>query len=98
MRIDFNAKTPEVPVSDRAKGSNGHAGAPGGAGLTDEAYLSGYARVQALEAELHRLPDSRQDKVATIAQQLRDGLYQVSPEQIAESMFAEMAGKASLIR
>jgi negative regulator of flagellin synthesis FlgM len=43
-----------------------------------------------LAAAASQVPEIRQEKVAALAEQLRAGTYEVSPEQTAEAMLSEM--------
>jgi flagellar biosynthesis anti-sigma factor FlgM len=58
------------------------------------AQLSGDpARVQSLAAQVNALPETRQEKVGALGPAVRDGSYQVSPEQMAEAMISEMLAR-----
>jgi flagellar biosynthesis anti-sigma factor FlgM len=55
------------------------------------AQLSGDpATVQSLAAQVNALPETRQEKVEVLGPAVRDGRYQVSPQQMAEAMISEM--------
>jgi flagellar biosynthesis anti-sigma factor FlgM len=57
----------------------------------EPAQLSGDpARVQSLAAQVNALPETRQEKVGALGPAVRDGSYQVSPEQMAEALISEM--------
>jgi flagellar biosynthesis anti-sigma factor FlgM len=51
------------------------------------------ARLQLLAAQVKALPETRQEKVGRLEPAVRDGSYQVSPEQMAEVMIAEMLAR-----
>ena len=51
------------------------------------------ARLQLLAAQVKALPETRQEKVGLLGPAVRDGRYQVSPEQMAEVMIAEMLAR-----
>ena|ERR1035438_2538108 len=58
------------------------------------AQLSGDpARLQLLAAQVKALPETRQEKVGLLGPAVRDGRYQVSPEQMAEVMIADMLAR-----
>jgi flagellar biosynthesis anti-sigma factor FlgM len=90
MRIDPNARTPDLPeskVASRPTASGRTAEAPAS---SDKATLGNYARIQELSAKLQQMPEDRQSRVEALAQAIREGKYSVSPEQIARSILANM--------
>jgi negative regulator of flagellin synthesis FlgM len=50
-------------------------------------------KVQQLKAELDGLPDTRQERVATLRQEIEEGSYEVSDQQIAQAMSSELLGE-----
>ena len=92
MRIDPNARTPDLPESKAPSRTRASAGPTieGRVG-NDEAALGGYARIQELSAKLETMPEDRQKRVEALAQAVREGRYNVSPEQIAHSILSHMA-------
>ena len=57
----------------------------------DTVQLSGtLSQVQQLTAQLAQTPDVRTDLVAALQQQVQQGTYQPSSEQIASAMMAEL--------
>jgi flagellar biosynthesis anti-sigma factor FlgM len=101
MRIDLNARTPEASDAGRpAKAGSRAAGSKSREAVgSDQAEVSlGQARTRALEVQAHRAPEIRQDKVEALARVIRDGTYEVSPEQTAEAMISEMLARSSVIR
>ena len=52
---------------------------------------SEHSRVQALAAEISKLPEIRQQKVAELADKIRKGTYEVTPQQTAEALFGALA-------
>jgi flagellar biosynthesis anti-sigma factor FlgM len=59
----------------------------------DTVQLSGaLSQVQQLKAQLDQTPDMRSGRVAALQQQLAQGTYQPSNEQIAGAMFADLFG------
>jgi flagellar biosynthesis anti-sigma factor FlgM len=55
------------------------------------AQLSGDpASLQSIAAQVNALPETRQEKVGVLGPAVRDGSYQVSPQQMAEAMISEM--------
>jgi flagellar biosynthesis anti-sigma factor FlgM len=58
------------------------------------AQLSGDpATVQSLAAQVNALPETWQEKVRVLGPAVRDGRYQVSPQQMAEAMISEMLAR-----
>lgn len=98
MRIHTNIDIPQVPdggdpgkLSARAApGTASSALAPDTSKLS-----SGQANVPALAAEVVQLPESRQGKVAALAQQVRGGAYSPPPEQSAEALISHMLSWAA---
>lgn len=91
MRIDPNARTPDLPESKATSRSSATGRAlPDKGASTDEATLGGHARIQELSAKLQQMPDDRQNRVEALAQAIREGRYSVSPEQIARSILSNM--------
>jgi flagellar biosynthesis anti-sigma factor FlgM len=90
MRIDPNTRTPDLPESKAANRSSPTTG-PAVEGRQDEATLGGYARIQELSVKLQQMPEDRQNRVEALALAVREGRYNVSPEQIAHSILAHMA-------
>ena len=99
MRIDPITRTqraqdttpaqPTGPNSPAAVATSGRAEPAG-----ERAQLSGdSARLQLLAAQVNALPETRQEKVGRLGPAVRDGSYQVSPEQMAEAMIAEMLAR-----
>jgi flagellar biosynthesis anti-sigma factor FlgM len=100
MRIDPNVRTPEAAEAARADKANARAAnrTSGGEGL-DKAQLTGdQTHLQSLAAKVSGLPEVRAEKVEALRRVIRDGNYEVSAEQTAEAMFAELAARASVIR
>jgi flagellar biosynthesis anti-sigma factor FlgM len=93
MRIDLNTGIGQAADAQQpASGArNTPAVSSADARGTDTAQLStDQARVQALAAQVNALPEIRQEKVAALGQAVRDGSYQVSPEQTADALISEM--------
>ncbi|MBZ5706017.1 MAG: flagellar biosynthesis anti-sigma factor FlgM [Acidobacteriia bacterium] len=100
MRIDPNIRTPEAADAARPAKSNTRAAnqTAGGEGL-DKAQLSlDQAHLQALEAKVNGLPEVRGEKVEALRQVIREGNYEVTPEQTAEAMFAELLARSPGLR
>lgn len=98
MRIDLNPGVAEAgdggPLAKSP--SSGSSASPGSQSGADVAQLStDYARVQALAAAVSQVPEVRQDKVAALAEMVHSGIYAVTPEQTADAMLSEMAGRAA---
>ena len=92
MRIDLNHRLAEIGESAEQANPRAAAGASGKTALADDrAELSAdQARVQSLAREVNRLPDVRQQKVEALSLAVRQGSYEVSPEQTADAMLLEM--------
>jgi flagellar biosynthesis anti-sigma factor FlgM len=89
MRIDLGAnvgQTPDAGASGKA-GSRVVSGAGTSVPESDSAQLStDQARLQGLTAAVLQLPEIRQDKVAALAEQVKNGNYQVTAQQTAEAV------------
>jgi negative regulator of flagellin synthesis FlgM len=97
MRIDANNRLRETGDAGSA-GQASQRATSGAAGQSllgnDTAELStDQVRVQSLAAEVNQLPEVRQEKVAALSSAVREGTYNVSPEQTAEAMVAEMQSR-----
>ena len=96
MRIDLNAKTPELPES-QSSSPTGSAKRWSSAGINlpaDEATLATHTRVRELQSQMQQMPEDRHAKVEALAQAIREGQYNVGAEQIAQAMFSEMAARS----
>jgi flagellar biosynthesis anti-sigma factor FlgM len=99
MRIDLSTSIAEaaeqrqstrsgVPVA--SAGSAGEGLADGGTAKLSLNQLSlNHGWVQALAAEVNRIPEIRQDKVAALRQAIHEGNYRVTSEQAAEALLSE---------
>ncbi len=98
MRIDGNLPPSNAPESGRSKEASKKVDVNSSRefiGPADEAHLSGTSdQVSALHAELSKLPDVRQDRVNALSDALRQGTWNASPKDIAQSMFGELLGRA----
>lgn len=95
MRIDSNSRAAEAQDLGQSSQSGARANAPaGGAGNalgSDTARLStDQARVASLAAQVNNLPEVRQQKVEALRRVIGDGSYQVTPEQTADAILAEI--------
>jgi negative regulator of flagellin synthesis FlgM len=94
MRIDLNTKSTELPDANQvAKTASQSAPetASGKAPSIDTTRLSiAQGRVQALAAQVNKLPDVRQEKVAALGRAVQSGTYQVTPEQTADALLSEL--------
>ncbi len=95
MRIDLHYGPQSAAGTDRssekatgiATGSTGTAGSP-----EDQAQLSGtHAQVQALASEALQLPEIRQERVQSLREAIRSGLYDAAPGKTAGALIAHMA-------
>ncbi len=98
MRIDPNAKTPDVPESKplNRPGSSSRLSPSRAHWAADDATLPGHTQVQQLQKQLDQLPDDRASRVEALARAIRDGQYNVGAEQIAQAMFSDMAARSIL--
>ena len=85
-----NLLSPEdLPEGDRGTTYGDH-GQPLSADDEDMTRMfAGSAVVQALKAQLDRLPDVRQQRVDSLRQALAMGKYQIYPQRIATAMLAD---------
>jgi anti-sigma28 factor (negative regulator of flagellin synthesis) len=99
MRID--PKTRSERVQDRTPARPTGPRSPTAAATSGRAepmaelaqLLGDSATLQWLAAQVKALPETRQEKVGRLEPAVRDGSYQVSPEQMAEVMIAEMLAR-----
>jgi flagellar biosynthesis anti-sigma factor FlgM len=98
MRIDLNAKTPELPESQGSSqsGATKRLSSAGTNLPADEATLATHTRVQELQSQMQQMPEVRHAKVEALARAIGDGQYNVGAEQIAQAMFSEMAARSVL--
>jgi len=62
----------------------------------DTVELSGaLTQMQQLNAQLNQVPEVRSDRVAALQQQVEQGTYQPSNEQIANAMYSELFGSGT---
>ncbi len=98
MRIDPNTRAQQAETSAEAAASNARAATPAAAAgepAADSARFSlDQVHVQALTAQASSLPEIRQEKVTALGQAVRDGTYQVSPEQTAEAVLSELLARS----
>jgi len=93
MRIDLQNRLHETGDSVRADqpGVRSSATASHSSLGEDRAELSAdQVRVLSLAKEVNRLPEIRQEKVTALSLAIRQGQYDVSPEQTAAAMLSEM--------
>jgi len=67
----------------------------GGTPDSDGASLSTSSTISALAAQLQQMPDVRQERVTALKQAIDSGQYQVSDEQIADALHAQLFGTGS---
>jgi flagellar biosynthesis anti-sigma factor FlgM len=98
MRIDPNAKTPDVPESKSLSrpGSSNRSSPSRTSQAADDATLPGHAQVQELQKQLDQLPEDRASRVGLLARAIRDGQYNVGADQIAQAMFSAMVARSIL--
>jgi len=99
MRIENHGHTTETTdagnianrnVSQAALASQQEAQIAASQSPRDSTYESA---VSALVAQVNQLADVRQEKVSALAQQVRQGTYDVSPSQTAEALLSEFTQK-----
>lgn len=99
MRIDPNLRAQSAQESNEAASNargGGAAAATGSELANDTAQLSlDQARVQSLAAQVNNTPEIRQEKVAALGQVVRNGSYEVTPQQTAEAVVSEMLARAT---
>jgi flagellar biosynthesis anti-sigma factor FlgM len=100
MRIDPNAKLPEVPDSKTLNrpGNSSRSVSPDRTAEVDQATLAVQSRAQELQIRLQQMPEDRRSRVEALTRAVRDGEYKVGTEQIAQSLFAEMSARSVLLR
>jgi flagellar biosynthesis anti-sigma factor FlgM len=96
MRFDGIAPVPDGQSLDRM-GPSGSSSAKGGASrakeVADQTQLqSSQGRVQDLKAELTRLPDVRQERVAALRQAIGNGSFHPSDQQLADAILGDFFG------
>ena len=91
MRVDFNAGSaiPENTVSTSSSARAPETASSAGNEETTR-FSSGEAGVSTLAAVALHAPEVRQAKVEALRQQIAAGSYQVSPHQIAASIFDQL--------
>jgi flagellar biosynthesis anti-sigma factor FlgM len=99
MRIDLNPSGAEALHSTNRAPSDSRSAAASArqtASSSDRAELStDQAKVSALASQVSSMPEIRQEKVTELAAAVRNGSYDVSPEQTADAMVSEMLGNAA---
>lgn len=90
MRINLNSRARVDSEEARPQSGSRAVTAPAGREAKDTAEVSlDGARVQLLAAQLNRLPEIRQERVAALGLAIERGNYHVTAEQTAEAMIAE---------
>ena len=92
MRIDLNSELLPSESTQSVKtgakvGAAAMASAPSGEAAEPSSQLLSAA---ALTAAVSQFPEVRQEKVAALAEQLRAGTYDLSPQKTAEAMLAQI--------
>lgn len=93
MRIDPHAGLTPAASEQATNASPRPAAGASGSEIqgNDQAQLSyDQARVNALTAQVNALPEIRREKVAALHSAVKQGNYQVSAEQTAEAMIADL--------
>jgi negative regulator of flagellin synthesis FlgM len=77
-------------VHDKNKGGPAAEKADNTAAKTDTVVISDAAKkIQEARAQLDEIPDVREDKVAELRDQIRNGAYQENPEKTATNLLKE---------
>ena len=104
MRNDLNSSVApgENSVCHTAAGTNANASALAAAKSSAEErtsdpseFLCAQSRAAVLASHVNQLPDVREEKVAAIANAVKRGTYQVSPEQTAAPILSELDAGSS---
>jgi len=101
MRIDLNARTPDIPEEKGTtrSGTRGQRVVPDSyPRIEDHASISLQSKVPSLVAQAQQAPEIREARVSALARAIGNGSYSVSAEQIADSMFSDMQARASRVR
>lgn len=61
----------------------------------EEQSISAQSQAAVLAAQVNQLPEVRQEKIAAIANAVKRGTYQVSPEQTADAILSELDARTS---
>ena len=81
------------PVQEKKQADQAAEQAKASAVKTDTVVISDAAkRIQEARAMLDEIPDVREDKVAELRNQIRNGTYQVDAEKTAEKLLKEQLG------
>jgi flagellar biosynthesis anti-sigma factor FlgM len=78
-----------------SSGSNAVSISRRGAGHDQATFSPEVARVRELAAQANSFTEIRAERVAAISSAMRQGTYQVSPEQTAEGILAEAEARGS---
>ena len=96
MRFDGIGQVPDGQSPERTdpSGSSSHKGGESRTkAITDQTQLSAsQSRVQDLKAELTRLPDVRQERVAALRQAIGNGSFHPSDQQLADAILGDFFG------
>jgi flagellar biosynthesis anti-sigma factor FlgM len=94
MRIDStnnNRIAADAAAANQTKQAAGNASKIAG---DDKAELStDGARVNSLTAQLNQLPEVRSEKITELQKAIRQGTYDVTPEQTADAIIADVQGR-----
>ena len=94
MRIDLTGKSPESRQAEQTKQSSSRVNSspPDRSDFgEDKAKLTlDRSRISELELQVKQLPDVRAERIKALAGRLKDGSYDVTPQQTAEAMMSEM--------
>jgi flagellar biosynthesis anti-sigma factor FlgM len=95
MRVDHTLPPITPPQSEAANESGRPVRRPIAnslmqSGPADEAHLSTAVDRVTLQAQIAKIPDIRLDKVNALVQAMRQGTWNVSPEDLADSLLSSL--------
>ena len=92
MRINLNPNN--LAATDAAASQSKATTRTTDSAANDKAELSpDQARVQSLTAQLNQLPDVRNNKINELWKAIKQGTYQVTAEQTADAIIADVQGR-----
>ena len=97
LRIDLNAKMPDLPESKSASRQGPAGRVPASEpGLSDEATLAGHSRVRELQRQTQQLPEDGQDRIEALARAIRAGEYDDRWDDVLERVREEVRSKLAV--
>jgi flagellar biosynthesis anti-sigma factor FlgM len=100
MRIDLNASLLGAPDAARPNKSSSRNGAASSSRETADGDVTQLSpdqiRLRSLESRVNSMPEIRQERVEALGKAIRNGTYDVTPEQTAEAMLSDVMGSPVL--